>query len=127
MKNQFGPKFYFVHDHLLKIVEGRPLIKFHPSIPYQNNKLKTKFGTFWGGALQFGLFNTSTTIPSLKVCVYPSCDDLFKTKKEAEKKLKSIFEGINKNIDGQIASLQEDKRVIDREIRELKRNKVTLQ
>lgn len=120
MKNQFGPKFYFVHDHLLKIVEGRPLTAEHSQWSSQCFPMQTKFGTFYGNRIQFALFNE---IAGMVVCVYPNCENLFKTKKEADKKLKSIFVKINKHFDSRIASLEQDKKVIDREIRELKRSK----
>lgn len=87
----FGDTLYFVHDTLLTIVEGKPIISYRSDIPYQDQQKRSKFGLFYGQYVQFGLFDDSKEIPNLKVCVNWDCNNCFQSKLEAVIKLNSLI------------------------------------
>lgn len=115
----FGEKLYFVHDILKTIVEGHPIVAFNPDIPYQDKKVKTKFGTIWGQWAQFGLFNISGTIPSLQVCVYWDCHNCYSTHEEARKHLKKILSEDIKSLQQKQKELAQEIKYREREFLEL--------
>lgn len=114
------PILYVVHETLLKIVSGKPLTQ--PRDKYTREVKVTKYGKFWGGFLQFNLYDKNKVV----ISVYWNCKNCYDNYEEAAANLNKLINENIKYIENKIKGKEREIKNIRLDIDELLEERIQL-
>lgn len=110
-----APILYVVHEELLKIVKGKPLIEPRGESKSVWNKKLTKFGEFYGSHLQFNLYDEKNMVA---ISVYWDCARCYDDFAGAAHHLNKLIEERVRHFKNTIKNYQRQKKQLDLNIEE---------